>query len=256
MLDKEEALGYAIKHHIEDQQKPEQARRSLRVLCCEAEAEMKKQRKNVQISHVTLKRRLAGGRGCQEANEENYGWLTPEEDETVVAYCIELAARGFPLTHEALKFHVDIILRARVGSTFLETEVGQNWTARFLRRHAAQLGAYWSSSLDSNRGQAVNENTHRAWCDLLKTTLDDHHMKEDCLWAADESGFQPGIGRKQRVIGPARRKMQYQQRDGTKETITVMVAICADGSAIPPTCIYKGQSFSMNWHQDSILGAS
>ncbi|KIK20325.1 hypothetical protein PISMIDRAFT_106027 [Pisolithus microcarpus 441] len=58
------------------------------------------------------------------------------------------------------------------------------------------------------------------------------------------------------MIGPAKQKMQYQQRDGNKETITVMVTICADGSTILPTCIYKGQTFSTNWHQDNTLQAS
>ncbi|KAF8551625.1 hypothetical protein OG21DRAFT_1539908, partial [Imleria badia] len=70
-----------------------------------------------------------GGRSCQEANEENHGWLTPEEDENIVAYCIELTARGFPLTHETLKFHVDTILHACLGSAFpLQKGVGKNWT--------------------------------------------------------------------------------------------------------------------------------
>lgn len=32
-----------------------------------------------------------------------------------------------------------------------------------------------------------------------------------------------------------------------------MVTICADGETIPPLVIYKGQTFSTNWHQDNIL---
>lgn len=42
----------------------------------------------------------------------------------------------------------------------------------------------------------------KAWCTLLKHTLDKYHIEEDCIWAADETGFQPGVGQKQRVIGP------------------------------------------------------
>ncbi|KIK80085.1 hypothetical protein PAXRUDRAFT_159612, partial [Paxillus rubicundulus Ve08.2h10] len=83
-----------------------------------------------------------------------------------------------------------------------------------------------------------------------------YHIEEDCIWAVDETGFQPGTGLKQRVIGPAKRKMQYQQRDGNRENITVMVTICADGNTIAPTVIYKGQAFSTNWHQDDSLNAS
>jgi hypothetical protein len=256
ITDQEEALTYAIKLHQEDEHKPEKERRSLRALCQEAEEEMDRQKKKVSLSHVTLKRQLEGGRSCQQANEDNNAWLTPEEEENVVAYCLELAAWGFPLVHKTLKFHVDSILQAWLQNTFPKTGVGKNWTERFLNRHVGCLGTYWSSTLDTKRGRAVNEHTHKAWFDLLKDTQERYGIEQDCTWAVDETGFQPGSGLKQRVIGPAKRKMQYQQRDGNRENITVMVTICADGETIAPTVIYKGQSFSTNWHQDDSLNAS
>ncbi|KAI6023059.1 hypothetical protein BKA83DRAFT_4003365, partial [Pisolithus microcarpus] len=89
---------------------------------------------------------------------------------------------------------------ARLGSDFPEEGVGTNWTSCFLQWHHGCLSTYWSSSLDSKCGQAVNENTHKAWCTLLKHTLDENHIEEDCIWAADETGFQPGVGQKQWVI--------------------------------------------------------
>ncbi|KAF8834254.1 hypothetical protein BDN67DRAFT_985454 [Paxillus ammoniavirescens] len=167
---------------------------------------------------------------------ENFAWLTPEEEKTMVEYCLELAARGFPLNHKGLKHHVDAILRARLGETFPKSD---------------HLGRYWSSPLDPSRGQAVNPNTHKTWCDLLEGTINKYNIVGGCLWAADETGFQPGGGQKERVIGPASRKIQHQQHDGNHETITVMVMICADGDSISPTVIYKGQSFLTNWHQES-----
>jgi hypothetical protein len=60
----------------------------------------------------------------------------------------------------------------------------------------------------------------------------------------------------QRVIGAAKKKTQYQQRDGNRENITVMVTICADGEEIPPAVIYKGKGFSTLWHQENELKAS
>jgi hypothetical protein len=95
---KKEALQYAMKLHFEDMKKPEKERRGLRMLAHDAEGEMKKQGKDVRVNHGTLSNHIAGGRSCQEANEENHGWLTPEEDENIVAYCIELAARGTQAT--------------------------------------------------------------------------------------------------------------------------------------------------------------
>lgn len=134
--------------------------------------------------------------------------------------------------------------------------MGENWSDCFVGRHSAQLGQYWSSSLDTARSRTVNPNTNAEWYKLLKETLEEKNIEPDCIWAADKSGFQPGEGLKERVFGPAGRSNQYQQRDGNRENITVMVTICADGDEIPPTVIYKGKSFSTNWHQDNTLNAS
>jgi DMSO/TMAO reductase YedYZ molybdopterin-dependent catalytic subunit len=46
------------------------------------------------------------------------------------------------------------------------------------------------------------------------------------------------------------------RRDGNRENITVVVTMCADGEEIPPTIIYKGQSFTTNWHLDNEIHAS
>ncbi|KIL00684.1 hypothetical protein PAXRUDRAFT_129278 [Paxillus rubicundulus Ve08.2h10] len=137
-----------------------------------------------------LKNCLEGGRSFQEANGENYGWLNPEEEENIVAFCIELATRGFPLSHETLKSHVDALLKACLKSGFPKNRVGKNWTDRFMVQHYKCLSTYWSSSLDAKCGQAVNENTHKAWCSLLRSMLnsDEHQIEEDCIWAADETG--------------------------------------------------------------------
>ena len=252
--DLERALVFATELHREDRQKPKAEQKSLRNICHETEKAMLQQKIHISLQHTTLMRRLNGGRSCQEANEENHGWLTPEEDELTVKYCLELAARGFPLTHAMLKRHAETLLCARLGDEF--NGLGKNWTGNFLDRHSNQLAQHWSSPLDTKRGQAVNENTHKAWCALLEHTINEYGIQEDTLWAADESGFQPGTGQSQCVIGSVKQKIQHQQQDGNRENITVMVTICADGETIPPLVIYKGQTFSTNWHQDNILDAS
>ncbi|KAF9218438.1 hypothetical protein BS17DRAFT_636051, partial [Gyrodon lividus] len=63
------------------------------------------------------------------------------------------------------------------------------WTNCFVNRHVGQLGRYWSSPLDTAHGQAVNPNTHKTWCNLLEGTIEEYNLLEDCIWAADETGF-------------------------------------------------------------------
>jgi hypothetical protein len=49
---------------------------------------------------------------------------------------------------------------------------------------------------------------------------------------------------------------QYQQQAGTRENTTVIVTICADGTSIPPTVIFKGAAYQVSWGDDNPLNAS
>ena len=70
----------------------------------------------------------------------------------------------------------------------------------------------------------------------------------ECTFAMDKVGFQPnGDEGFERVIGPAGKKIQYKQQKGSRETITVLVTICADGTALPPAVIFKGKAYLVKW---------
>src|ERR1700677_2084652 len=57
-------------------------------------------------------------------------------------------------------------------------------------------------------------------------------------------------------MGAAGQKGQYQQQDGNRENITVLVTIGADGSTLPPTIIFKGKAYQAIWKQDNPANAS
>ncbi|KIK97782.1 hypothetical protein PAXRUDRAFT_135622, partial [Paxillus rubicundulus Ve08.2h10] len=152
---------------------------------------------SVTVSRDTVCRRLDGGWSCHQVNMEMNTWLIEEEEEQLITFCVELASQGFPLNHQALKLHVNAILHTRLGTSFPEAGVGTNWTQHFLERHTAHLASYWSVPLDTAHGRAVNKHTNTAWFDLLGKTIAVQKIEEDCLWAADETGFQPGGGLRQ-----------------------------------------------------------
>lgn len=109
----------------------------------------------------------------------------------------------------------------------------------------------YARPLEAKRGRAVNPATNAAWFDLLGETQKKYNLKPQTTWATDESGTQSGAGIRERVMGSRKRTPQYQQRDGDRENITVIVTICADGSALPPTVIFKGKALQVSWLQDN-----
>ena len=208
----------------------------------------------VHLDHNTLARLSNGGRSLTETNGKK-SWLTNEEQDIVVQFIIELARRGFPLSPKRLREHTEHILKARLGDQFPEDGLGKNWVTRFITKHHNQIGMYWSSGLDSSRGCAVNPVTKAEYFAILKHVRKDLNIPDELVYGADETGIQTGIGVTERVIGPSGAKMQHQQQSGNRENITVLPTICADGTSLPPTVIYKGESFQTKWLQENPLEA-
>ena len=74
---------------------------------------------------------------------------------------------------------------------------------------------------------------------------------EQNTYAADECGVM-SLGRtKQQVIGASGKMIQHQQGDGGCENTTIIITICADGSSLKPSVIFKGQAFQVKWDQEN-----
>jgi hypothetical protein len=242
----------AVERYRAELLKPSSERKGARKICEEVTIEHKNETsKLINLNHATIIRHANGERTIQEFNAEKR-WLSEEEENIILGFAEETAVRGFPLSHRRLREHVDQIIRARNGLTF--PGVGEKWTNRFVLRHSNRIQTIWSSSLEGARARAANPTNNREWFELLGTHIE--NIDPDCIWAADETGIQTGNAVHERVIGKKGKSIQHQTREGTRENITVIVNIAADGSSVPPAVIYKGQAFLASWEQDNPLQAS
>jgi hypothetical protein len=234
--------------------------RSLETICRQAEAEcFQLTKKVIKVSSSTLDRRAKGGQSHKEGHK-GQRWLNNEENEAVLQDIVLHAQRGLPLTHRRIKEHVDEIARARHGNTFPETGVGKDWTHRFVSNNKDKIGAYWSKPLERSRARAVNPATKEHYFKLLREVIEgngeDDVIPVELHYGVDESGFQKGVGQKERVFGTSGQKIQHQQRSGDRENITVIVTICGDGTSTAPAVIFKGEGFQASWKQNNPLNAS
>jgi hypothetical protein len=248
--------AYATKLYMTEQEKPPgEKKKSACQICKEAsDTHYAETKRRILLAHNTLARHGKGGLTLTQSNAQK-SWLTADEEENIVKFAIEIAQRGFLLSPRRLKDHCEAILRHRLGSGFPEKGLGRDWGSRFITKHHNRLGMYWSSALDGSRGRAVNPVTKEEYFRLLKEAREKYNIPDELVYGADETGIQSGIGVTERVIGPAGVKIQHQQRSGTRENITVLPTICADGTSIAPTVIYKGEAFQTKWLQDNPLDA-
>lgn len=209
--------------------------------------------KDISISYSALIRGAQGQRTKAEANAAR-SWLTDGEVKVVIQYIVEMANRGFPLSHRRLSEHVNEILHARLGATF--PGVGKQWSHRFVEKHSSRIKTGWSTTLDSKRGRAVNPHTKASWFQMLEDVVLQYKIVEETTYGTDEVGCNPSEGQKEWVMGGHKPGPQYQQRDGIRENVTVIVTICADGTSTPPAVIFKGKGYQVQWKQNNPANAS
>lgn len=192
----------------------------------------------------------------EKANEAR-SRLLPAEVDVVIDFIIEMAHRGFPLSHRRLKEHVDIVCRAHLGQKFLASGVGVNWTYRFSKKYAERIKISQSRPLEDKRGRAVNPHTNAEYWKILGETIEKYSILPENIYGTDEIGIQTqGGGEREYVFGARQKATPYQQRSGTRENITVIVTICADGTSTPPAVIFKGKAYQPDWADNNPLNAS
>jgi hypothetical protein len=133
-------------------------------------------------------------------------------------------------------------------------EPGKNWAAGFKARHKDQLDSRYLNTIDLARHKAESEPSYRQYFTVLKQKIDQYAIQPQNCYNMDEKGFLIGHLQKAKRIFP--KALMKQQRllgsgqDGSREWITLVATICADGSSLPPALIYKASTGDL---QDSWL---
>jgi hypothetical protein len=205
------------------------------------------------VSKSTLQRLVNGGISMSSFNALKQR-LTPPEERIIIDFSLESADRGFPLTVTNVYKCADNILTARLGDEHLP--LGHNWVNNFLTRHRDELQTHWSKPLDTQRGQALNPTNVKLWFDMVKEHIVDTGIVPGNIYGMDESGFPPSDQGTQRVIGRRGTKTQHAQGSADRENVTAIITICADGTVLKPSIIFKGQNIMKKWGDNNVSNAS
>jgi hypothetical protein len=250
-------MAHATKAYLGKLEKPYRDRHGLRTICRDFEQlHFNETGLFIPLSFATLSR-LANGSHTREEANLHHRWLTPIEEDLIVSFIIEMGARGFPPSHCRIKEHVDRIAHAWLGAKFLPRGVGKNWTARFMLQHSERIKMVDSRLLEDKHGCAVNPNANVLYWNGLGDVMTKYKIKRKTTFGSDEIGaLACGAECEHVATSWAKKGLQYQQHAGTQENTMVIVTICADGTSIPPTIIFKGAAYQVSWGDDNPLKAS
>ncbi|KAF7568929.1 Trichoplein multi-domain protein [Pyrenophora tritici-repentis] len=199
------------------------------------------------VDRSTLSRRHQQIRGSNEAKSRNQQLLHPHQELQLLEHIDELTEAGLPPTRTMIQ---------NFASAIAGRAASQSWVTRFFHRHPDAIISRWSTGLDRNRHRADSVYKYESYFDLLSTKMAQHHIRAQDVYNMDEKGFLIGVtGRSKRVFS----KQKYETggfkkviQDGNRDWITVIAAICADGSTLPPAIIYEATSGNMyaRWVDD------
>jgi len=96
----------------------------------------------------------------------------------------------------------------------------------------------------------------QAWYDLVEEHVVKTGVLPKNLYGMDESGFPPSDQGRSWCIGRRGTKTQHKQGGANRENVTALVTVCADGTVLAPTIIFKGKNFMSKWGENNVANAS
>ena len=72
-------------------------------------------------------------------------------------------------------------------------------------------------------------------------------IKPENMWNMDEKGVQLGIGAKVATIIDRDQAVVYSVEDSNHELVTIIEAVCANGTALIPSVIFQGVHRNLEW---------
>jgi hypothetical protein len=203
--------------------------------------------KKHHISRTTLSTHHQGRRTTREAAHEDQRFLHPRDEAELVKYIKSFTEKHCPPTRQMI---------INFATPLCRWEPGDTWVTRLLHRHPDDLTTAWATPMESTRYAADNYERYHLCFDLLTKKVKEFNVLPKNTYNMDEKGFMIGVIRKtKRVFDKALHKeRRYKQpsHDANREWVTVIGAICADGSHLPPAVIYPAVSEKVqaNWVHD------
>jgi hypothetical protein len=199
------------------------------------------------VDRRTLARRHQGISASRDTEAQNRSALHPQQEQELLRYIERLTSQGLPPTRPMIR---------GFASQIAKKELGVHWVDRFVQRHQAELISQWATGIDRSRHQADSESKYSLYFELLRNKLSLYDIQPCNIYNMDEKGFLLGILTRLKRLFSRRlyedRKIKAHIQDGSREFITLLACICADGTHLPPAIIYQSASSSI---QDTWLQA-
>jgi hypothetical protein len=207
----------------------------------------KKVAQNYGVVASTLRRRFLAQTEPREVKHLRQLLLTPEQEAELIRW-INDETRGKQPPAGPLIASQAAILAGK--------DVGNGWVYRFLKRHEDALVYKRSAPIDRQRAQADSYEKCQAYFTYLEGKVREYQVPADQTYNMDEKGFAMGQMNSSKRAFPRRlwekKVVRAPLQDGSREWITILACVCADGTTLPPGLIYRSDAAQVwsTWVED------
>lgn len=127
-----------------------------------------------------------------------------------------------------------------------ETAIGGSWSKCFLCHHP-DLKVKMTVRLEKARAKALNTSAVNEFYNILEDIIKEYSILPKNLYNMDKKGIQLGIGPRTAAFVDREQILVYSIEDGNRELVTIIEAVCADGSMLHPSIIFQGVCWNFEW---------
>jgi hypothetical protein len=199
------------------------------------------------VDRSTLARKHRGVQGSRRVANDNQKKLNHQQESDLVKYILQLSERHLPPTRRMIQ---------NFASSVASEPCSDVWVRRFLHRHHDQLKYAWVTGMDSNRHNAESQYKYELYFTALQQKVTQYNIQPENTYNMDEKGFALGVlGRTKRVFSRRqydKKEVKQALQDGSREWVSLLATVCADGTALPPGIIFasKNSTIQSRWVAD------
>ena len=193
--------------------------------------------KDFEVVRSTLATRFQGTALPRKDAHEHQKKLSAPEEKVLVEWIKAQGRRGVPISPGTIGDHAEAIAGGSVGAS---------WPGRFMERHP-DLKTKWTQSLEKCRANNVNYANVNNFYDMYEGLVEEYNIPIENIYNMDEKGLQLGVGKRIAAIIDRDQKNVYNLEDGNRELVTVIETVCADGTVLNPSVIFKGARTNLAW---------
>jgi hypothetical protein len=203
---------------------------------------IKKMAQDLKVPYTTLRARFLNVHKPRHEAHTGQQFLSPAQEQVLVKWIIHLGSTGRPLCKRTIK--------ARAQHLHPECKKPScNWIYLFLNRHP-EIVLATASGLDPKRAKAFNRPVVNRYFDELASLIESYNIPVENIYNMDEKGCQRGGGKtrgRRKGFYSRKQRAKFKHRSANLELITIIEAICADGTELKPGFVFPGSSFSPEW---------